>query len=331
MQGQHPHIALVFKYLSGDLNTEEEVLFNNLFKHSTDFQILINEYQKIWDLSGQKFPEEIDSVDVEKEWNIFKNHNLIDENKSLTKKRTPYYFLKIAAAILIFVFIGAGTLYTFIPKKQILTTENRINETELPDGSKITMNKNSRITFTSKYNKKDRSVNLMGDAFFDIEKNPEKPFIINAESFFVEVLGTRFYVNSIQDQRKVIVTEGIVAVWQKKDKSDKILLKAGEELLLDLDERPVKQITPETSNHLSWKTKIFTFKDKSLDMVCSELKSVYDIDFIFENENLKACRLSASFDNQSIDEIINVLTATFDNLKFERVDNSIYIKGINCN
>ncbi len=331
MQGQDPHSTLIFKYLSGDLNTDEEVRFNNLLTNSPDFEIMLKEYQKIWDLSGSKFPEEIACINVEEEWTTFKKRNLQDDNNRIINKQKSFLPLKIAAAILIFVFIGAGAFYTFFPKKQTHTAENSLKETRLPDGSKITINKHSKITFTNKYNKNNRSVNLQGEAFFEVEKNTEKPFIINAESFFVEVLGTRFYVNSKQDQRKVVVTEGVVAVWQKNDKSDKILLKAGEELSFDTKSKPIKRTTPESSNVLAWKTKIFNFKDKSLEQVCADLSNVYDIDFIFENENLKSCRLSASFDNQSVDEILNVLAATFDSLKFERANNSVYIKGITCN
>jgi ferric-dicitrate binding protein FerR (iron transport regulator) len=330
MEEQHPHNILIFKRLSGDLSPEEEGLFDALLKQSPEFEMLFKEYQKTWELSGTEWPEAVSSIDLEAEWETFKKGNELDAKVINIRKRSPYYAMKIAAAILIFVFIGAGALYTFTPKKQTLISENLVKETELPDGTMITMNKHSKITYTNLYNKKERSVNLEGDAYFKVEKDPEKPFIIHAESFYVEVLGTQFYVNANEHQRKVVVTEGTVAVWQKEDQSDRMILSSGEELVLDKEKAGVKNAVPSNPNYLSWKTKVFAFKDQSLEDVCKELEKVYNVTFKFENEDLKTCRLSVSFENQEINEILNVLTATFEQVTFKQDNTTITIDGKAC-
>jgi ferric-dicitrate binding protein FerR (iron transport regulator) len=226
--------------------------------------------------------------------------------------------------------MGVGAFYTFLPKNETIVAENLPLETKLPDGTEITINKNSEISYNNRYNKKNRTIQLKGDAFFKVQKNNDISFIIEAQDFFVEVMGTQFYVNSNPKQRKVIVTEGIVAVYREKDKKDMIVLSAGEEIIFDKTENTLTKTETQNLNVLSWKTKQFTFKDKTLEEVAAELEAVYAVTFEFLNENLKSCRLSVSFDNQEIEEILNVLTATFEKVSFKREGQKIYIDGSAC-
>jgi transmembrane sensor len=330
MEQQEQHITLIFKYLSGDIEPGEEKIFFDLLKASKEFEGLFKEYEKIWQVSGTTLPPEIESIDLDAEWQSFKHNTCFDNKIIALKTRSPYYITKIAAAILIFIFIGAGALYTFIPKNETLVAENVTKESKLPDGTKITVNKHSKITYNDRYNKKERKVRLEGDAFFSVEKDPEKPFIIDAETFYVEVLGTQFYVNTNENERKVVVTEGRVAVYRYEDKRDMIVLTAGEEVLLDKKESGLKKAELSNPNYLSWKTKVFAFKDQRLDEVCKELERVYDVKFKFVNPELKSCRLSVAFENQEIEGILNVLTATFEDVTFKIEKDTVFVDGKAC-
>jgi transmembrane sensor len=110
-----------------------------------------------------------------------------------------------------------------------------------------------------------------------------------------------------------------------------IILTAGEEITFDQKAEAVKRTEPENPNYLTWKTKVFSFKDRSLETVCNELESVYDVKFEFVNPTLKSCRLSVAFENQEIDAILKVLTATFDGITFTRDNKTIRIDGKSCN
>ncbi len=330
MEENNKHIALIFKYLSGDLEKPEEILFYDMLKDREDFKHLFEEYQKVWNLSRSKLIPEIEAINLNAEWELFMSRNGLNGKILNIKKRPAYFAFKIAAAVLLFVFMGVGAFYTFLPKNETIVAENLPLETKLPDGTEITINKNSEISYNNRYNKKNRTIQLKGDAFFNVQKNNDISFIIEAQDFFVEVMGTQFYVNSNPKQRKVIVTEGIVAVYREKDKKDMIVLSAGEEMIFDKTENTLTKTETQNLNVLSWKTKQFTFKDKTLEEVAAELEAVYAVTFEFLNENLKSCRLSVSFDNQEIEEILNVLTATFEKVSFKREGQKIYIDGSAC-
>lgn len=333
MKEQDKHITLIFKHLSGETEkTEEKQLFNWL-EESEENKSIFKEYQKVWDMSETKFSPEIDAVDVDAEWNIFKNEVgfddkiLIPKQKSI-KKFSIYRVVAFVSAVLI---LGIAALYFLNPKEEVLYAQNEILESKLPDGTEITVNKNSSITYSKNFNKKERKVELEGDAYFKVEKDKTKPFIIDAESFYVEVLGTEFYVNSIFKKRQVVVKEGMVAVYQFEDKRDRVILNAGEEIVFDTKHNEIRKTENYDENYLSWKTKIFNFNNQKLEDIFLYLEAVYDIKFEFINPELKKCRQSVSFEDQSIDEILNVLRATFDQLSFKRNKNTVFVDGDACN
>jgi len=322
MQEQNRHINLIFKHLSGDIEQAEKTQLFEWIEESKENKSIFNEYQKVWDMSDSSFTSENEAIDINLEWKIFKNEIGFDDKVLIPKQKAKKKFsiMRVAAVISTIILLGVAALYVFNPKQEVLYAQNEIIETNLPDGTEISINKNSKISYSKKFNKKERKVELEGDAYFKVEKDKTKPFIIDAESFYVEVLGTEFYVNSSFKNRKVVVTEGTVAVYQQKDKSDKVILTAGEEIVFDKKVNKLRKIETFDKNCLAWKTKIFNFNNQNLENIFKELESVYDVHFEFINPELKECRQSVSFENQTIDEILNVLTATFDSLKFRKVN-----------
>jgi len=334
MQENNEHINLIFKLLSEEITESERNLLFEWIEENDENKKIFNEYQKVWGMSGEYAHPDIEKIDVEAEWNLFKEESGFDDiSIHSSAKKNPFSVLKIVASIAAVFVLVFSAIYFLRSSDEILFAENNVIESKLPDGSEITINKNSKITFKKNYNKEERKIELEGDAFFKIAEYENKPFIIDAETFFVEVLGTEFYVNSNFKERKVIVKKGTVAVYQFKDKHDQVILKAGEEIVFDTQDNVLRKIESFDENYLSWKTKIFNFNDQSLEVIFKELADVYDIEFEFVNPGLKKCRQSVFFENQSIEGILNVLRATFDNLTFmkDSTNEKIYIDGNSCN
>lgn len=333
MQDQNKHITLIFKHLSGDTNKAEEKQLFDWIEERIENKTIFSEYQKVWAVSDTSLNPEIDAVNLDEEWSKFKNEVGFDDKFLIPKKKTKKNFsvYRVAAAVSAILLIGVAALYILNPRQEVIYAQNEVLESKLPDGTEVTVNKNSSITYSKKFNKKDRKVELDGDAYFKVEKDKTKPFIIDAESFYVEVLGTEFYVNSTFKERQVVVTEGSVAVYQFKDKRDQVILTAGEEIIFDTKQNEIRKIENYDENYLSWKTKIFNFNNRSLEDIFFDLEAVYNIKFEFKNPELKNCRQSVSFENQSIDEILNVLRATFDQISFSKNKNIVIVNGDTCN
>ncbi len=330
MQNNNEHINLIIKVLSGDAGFDEQKVLNTWLKEDSNHQQLFDDYKKIWSLSHKENIPEVESIDVDAEWNKFTQKVDFKEEKYPLKPKKQIPLFRIVAVILVFISLGITGMFIFNNKEQKIVAYNKVKETKLPDNTEVSVNKNSEIIFDKNFNKKERKVKLKGEAFFKVAKNKEKPFIIKAESFYVEVLGTQFYVNSDYKNRQVIVKEGTVAVYQYEDKHDKIILHAGDKVVFDKKENRLRKIENNDPNYLSWKTKIFNFNNQRLEMICAELENVYGVRFEFVNPDLKKCRLTVSFKNQTTDEILNVLNATFDRVIFSKEKNTIYVKGKSC-
>jgi ferric-dicitrate binding protein FerR (iron transport regulator) len=329
MPDNNEHIILIFKYLSGDISKTEKIQLFDWIKERKENRIIFNDYQKIWDISAYPKVPEIETIDINAEWEIFKNETDFDDIVLNAKtKFSVYRFAAIASVILL---IGFTALYLFYQKQEVLYAQNEIIETKLSDGSEISINKNSKISISNKFNKEERRLALAGEAYFKVEKDKTKPFVVEAESFYVEVLGTEFYINSVYNKRQVVVFNGTVYVYQNKDKSDKVILTAGEEVVFDIKENKIRKIETNNENYISWKTKIFNFNNQSLEDIFALLEEVYNIKFELKNPQLKNCKISVLFENQDIDGILNVLQATFDNISFVKNKNTVYVDGNSCN
>ncbi|MDT0678494.1 FecR family protein [Autumnicola musiva] len=136
-------------------------------------------------------------------------------------------WLKIAASVLIVVGLGILGLW-FGTTSHIKTYRNNITQVKhirLLDGTKVILNKGSQIQYDeSKYNKKAREVKLTGEAFFDVARNEDKPFLVSNGDIITIVLGTSFNIQEKSNNVRVTVVSGKVKVVNKKNKDDILLL-----------------------------------------------------------------------------------------------------------
>lgn len=282
----------------------------------------------------------------EKGWQKVAGKALTDEPKisphKFIRKEAMAKFYKYAAVVLIALLLGATGYYIGFRNpvheiySEVISPQNQvINEYILPDGSVVTLNSNSKIEFPKRFTGNIREVTLTGEAYFDVTPNPEKPFVINAGSARVEVLGTSFNVSVYPENEKVevIVESGKVQVSRKKErtpeKSDKVLLNPGEKGTFIQKENKLEKSLNTDRNYLAWKTHNLVFQETPLKEVVEYLKKVYHIDIQLENKQLNELVLTAEFNKKPVDFILNVVQITFDlNLKTE---NGKYILSENNN
>jgi ferric-dicitrate binding protein FerR (iron transport regulator) len=240
-------------------------------------------------------------------------------------------FYKYAAVLLVALLLGtAGYFIGFQnPLQEIYATKvvanvQNANEYVLPDGSTVTLNSESKISFPKRFNGQTREVTITGEAFFDVKSNPEKPFVINAGEAKITVLGTSFNVSAYPENEKVevVVETGRVEVSHKTNKpeegDEKILLTRGEKGTLLEKDNILEESVNTDHNYLAWKTRNLVFEETPMNQVIGHLKKVYRIDIQIEDKEINEMVLTAEFDKKSIDFVLNVVTLTFDlDLKFE--------------
>jgi transmembrane sensor len=237
------------------------------------------------------------------------------------------------AAVFIFLTLSSIWLYTYLnkPQEKVLTASNAAVEATLPDGSHVTLNSGSTINYPSKFSKDKRSISLQGEAYFDVTHDASHPFVISSGNVNIEVLGTSFYVNTNGPDGKVevVLTSGKVAVYYADKPDQKVILTPGERIDFPKVEADVTKTVNTDENYMAWKTKKMIFSDQPLSLIVTQLNKVYHSDITISQSGIADCRMTATFDNQELDAVMNVIQATLD-VEIHKKGNTFVISGNGC-
>ena len=329
MEKNEQNINLIFKYLADETTQDELHVFENLLDTDSVFKENYEAYKKTWELTQNVLVDAIENIDIEKEWQIIKQKTNIDKKVIPLKPKTKFSIWKIAAAIATILVVGGVLLFSLRNTDTVVTAKNSIKNITLPDGSEISLTKNSTLKYSDEFNVNSRKLDLSGEAFFKVSHNKTKPFIVKANSVNIEVVGTEFYVNNNKTKTEVIVNKGIVSVYRKENKSDSVLLYKGAKFIFDKRTKKQVKLKNENQNFISWKTKVFRFDNTSLSEVVKLLNKAYNVKIILKNTALKGCMINTTFEKQSIESILKVLKSMI-NISVKRKGKIIEISG-SCN
>ncbi len=323
---------LLAKYLADETDTHESDTIGEWIIASEDNQKTFDHSKIVWE--GAKNQQK---VDVDAAWmklNITKKKEIqpIDNQqvKSVVKLNWVNNFLKVAAVLVVLFglwFVAAKQFIT--PQNDVLTFKsgNQSIEKILPDGTKILLSKNSEITYPKTFGGDTREINLLGEGFFDVHHDVAHPFIIHTQGTDVKVLGTSFNVRAYNAQVQVLVKTGRVQF--SKNNANVILTKGQKgEILANVD-TIIKSEVIENEIFVKENSKSFVFNKMSLSEVAKNLSLQFGKDIKFSKEKIKNCKLTATFQNENLENIIAVIAETF-NLKVDNQIDTIILSGEGC-
>lgn len=191
-------------------------------------------------------------------------------------------------------------------------------QVNLPDGSKVWLNAASTLTYPMQFSAAKREVTLTGEAYFEVSKNPHKPFIVKSRNQEVKVLGTIFNINSYDNREFVETTllEGSVDVNQR-------LLVPGQRSLISKTSIQILPANIEAAT--AWKKGYFLFDNERLDAILATLSRWYNVDFEYEDSATRQLVFWGSIDkNQSLTKTLTFLEST-GQLNFNYRDGKIVV------
>ncbi|MCK4747767.1 MAG: FecR domain-containing protein [Bacteroidales bacterium] len=322
---------LVTRYLSGELTPEEIRGFEELLIRDPEKKTQVEEFRKIWNSLGSVSDRQ--TYNMDREWDLMRE--MIPEFAVEERSRgrsALYYTYRIAAALVVGLLFAFAWIYaTRMAGTEMVMADNKPVEVILEDGTQVIVNRNSRIRYSKKFGEIERKIRLAGEAWFDVAKDTSRPFIIDAGSATVEVLGTSFNVNAYKENSKVEITveSGVVALTPKQDQTEQIVLRAGNSGTYHKESRQLELIPSSDPNNISWKTREIFFVNSSLQEVVDLVNRVYNSNLVIMNSELVACPITVTFRDQSLDAILNVLEVTLD-LEIARAGNEIRLDGPGC-
>lgn len=254
-------------------------------------------------------------------------------------------WFKIAASLLLLitVAISANHLYhTRLAGNNSLFV-NRFNETStpilvrLPDKSSVILRSGSQLRYPKVFDAGKREVYLTGEAFFEVTKNPKRPFYVHANELVTRVLGTSFTVIAFKGDKqfKVVVNTGKVAVYRdnlpeaEAKKEGVLVIPNQQAVFYRKEEKMVKNTLPApTMLSKEVSQKIFNFSQTPFSKVISTLNEAYGINITY-NKNLANCLLTASLTDQQLYEKLDLICKAVE-AKYDIVDGEITIDGKGC-
>lgn len=234
--------------------------------------------------------------------------------------------MQIAASVLLISTLG-GLGYSYFENKSANTlitihaTSTTLNDT-LPDGTTITLNKNSSLTYTQKFKGNTRPVTLKGEAFFNVSPDKSKPFIITINDVTVQVVGTSFNVKHKNGKTTVDVETGIVKVSKNKDQVE---LKHGEKVIISDPNLKLLKSISKGRLYNYYRNKELVCDQTPLQELVEALNEIYNVNISIKNPELQEKPITTIFKDQSLDQILEVIQETFV-IEIERKNNQILLK-----
>lgn len=259
--------------------------------------------------------QKVDSVEA---WNKNKASIITSGNK----KRLYIWAGSIAAASLL-----AISVITFNLRNATIyeTAANETRHIILPDGSSIFLNKNSKISFPKSAFNQKRAVKLLkGEAFFSVVHDAERAFTVELGNVIVRDIGTSFDLKMDDDHIQTIVSSGAVSMEYRqpgvlhKNNTEKLILKANQMGVLDLQTKKITTDTAIPSNYKAWQDNKLRYDQTPLDTVLADLNRLYGMEVMLPDSSLKNKKLTAFFNNRSKEQIMQIIAVSLQ-LKLEVV------------
>ncbi len=333
----HIDHGILMSYLLGEASKEQVKQVEEWLLESGDNQVYMDKLEELWIETGKLTPAPV-NVDVNFAWDKVSNRIENDENKvqiiEISKTRKITRILYRIAAIFI-IGIGIYTVKTFTDKdiENVILASNTIINDTLSDGSLITLNKSSKLTYPEEFKEDKREVVLEGEAFFDVERNEEKPFVIHAGIGNIKVLGTSFNVKAYpNDDIEVSVETGLVQLYHIDDitgDTSSVFLEAGSKGILNNKTLKLEKNEKINKNKFFWRNKTLIFEEAKLSKVIFLLEENYDITIELSNEEINDCLLTATFKNDKIEDILNIIAESF-SLELTKEEKTYLLEGNGC-
>jgi transmembrane sensor len=270
-------------------------------------------------------------IDVDKAWNSLYTR-LNEMRPGITNIQSGMgifrsALFRIAAVVILVLGLGYALVYMnnsgYLSKKITIATniDQKNIVVDLPDGSKIFLNRNTEFSYRANFGKLRREVRLSGEAFFNISSDATKPFSIDAGKARIKVVGTSFNIitENAESAVEVYVKTGKVIL---SDNSGNKSLLLEPEFVGTMDSKTSSKKINTDPNYTSWNTGYLDYKRQKLEVVFKDLKRVYNMDIVADDPGILEYPWTSPIDNEPQDTIIRLICGTF-NLSYKK-DGNVY-------
>ncbi|HCE58750.1 MAG TPA: hypothetical protein DER09_13215 [Prolixibacteraceae bacterium] len=323
MEHKNQIYNLITSKLSDEISESDEKLLTEELLKDGDLVENFTTIQKFW---NQFYPNTVSHKIIEK----------TEKKLELTDRvELRYRFITrcAAAATLLLVVMFSVMGYFFTRQKpEVMLTEykskqNEIKEFVLSDGTKVWLNNSSVLITSQPFLDNIREVLLIGEGYFEVAHDVEKPFIIKTPALQTKVLGTHVNVRAYQGNNNVEVSlyEGKVELYDTEKPSSAIAMKPGEKTIFSVKDRSVYIKSIKYEKEAVWRDGIIRFYDDDMYTIAQKLENKFDTRIIIANDEVGKLRYTGNFEKETLDQILKLLSEA-QKFSLIKTDNGIIIR-----
>lgn len=324
------------KYLDNTISRQELEEFWQLMSELSENDFVLQELQAQWQKEEDAPPASHDELD--KVFNRVQQKINKYETGYTRKVRTignKNSYIMVAASLLLCMALG-WWLFTRTPAEKTipasLAKAVNVKVITLPDGTTVTLNKDSHLDYPAAFGDSTREVALTGEAFFDVKHDPGKPFMVHTGAFVTRVLGTAFNIRAYSKDSLLAVTveRGKVQVQRQDSKKALSILQAGDQLVIEKQTNTPHLAKVDTKKIIQWKDSDLQFDDIRFEEAALLIGGRYNVQLNFSNEALHNCRFTVDLSGKALDDILDILGDLTRSTWYRENDTTILIKGEGC-
>lgn len=299
---------LLLKYIQGEATEEERLKTEEWIAASPDHQKEFERVRSVWENSKLPLP---DGPDVEKAWQRFlKSRDTLTINTAppsrMSMRKGGRWKVFSGAAALLIIALTVSLLYQNATVQH--RTDARTAVLHLPDRSVITLNTGSKLSYERSFNRKERVVTLEGEGFFDVAKDPGKPFLIHVKDVDVMVLGTSFNIRSTADLTEVTVETGMVKVVRG---NGSFTLRPRQKIILRKGQNDAEISAIKNQLYQYYRTNVFVCDRTPVSELIQSLNDAYAVDIRIANPMLAQQHLTSKFSrSEKVEDILEKVALT---------------------
>jgi transmembrane sensor len=342
---------LIAKKLAGEASQQELFELEILLKNKPDLHYSVQTVIDLWNTRGRENRKEASkaferhllrmkdlSIDLGEDSSdasaLRENKNNIIRKKSFAVWTGASLVLLTALVLTLLLLHSPGSNQeppALRTNSEISTRNGSRTNLVLPDGTSVWLNAGSKLSYDKNFGNRLREINLVGEAFFDVTKNANKPFIIHTARIDIKVLGTQFNVKSYPSDKTTVATllRGSLEVSIRDRPNQKIILRPNEKIVVANDSNPtpsstdaytIKSVEPivairrpvyDSANHsiieTSWIENKLIFHDQTFSGLAEEMERWYGVTIRFDDPEQKELRFTGSFKNETIQQALDAL------------------------
>jgi ferric-dicitrate binding protein FerR (iron transport regulator) len=236
----------------------------------------------------------------------------------------------VAMLLLLVGLVGGGYAYLkpspAVAYQTCRTMAGQKQQVRLPDGSLVTLAPQSQLRYPASFSPASREVYLEGEAFFEVSKNPHRPFRVHSGTWVTQVLGTKFNVSAVRgaSQTAVSLVEGKVEVF---DKQEHYLLAPGQQLRAEQATGHIYRQSFDAAKVTGWRTNKLVFRNEKLGDVAGQIERLYGVKLVFADAATAEVRLWATFENEPLPAVLAALQLAGP-LSYRREGQVIYLDDV---